>query len=622
MTRQLLWLGAMFVLGCGATARSDGFEGATAGTTPCACNAGEHCEADACVPNVCAPACGPDERCETHGGSTCTCVGGACGAPPVTACNNGVDDDGDGWVDELDPDCTDGGATEKGPGATGCNDGKDNDGDGKIDAADPQCTSGSDDEVTGPNACADACLLGAKDKGKTCTPWDSKAMTWLSKLDDGAGHMHDRARVYEMWLRTRLMPEGGVMRGQFTDGTFDTVVAYSGTRDAPIWTGILTGSEALRLMTTGATDARDQMERSIRVLDRWWRISGDKGYLARFAAPVNAPPQTLAIFDPSNPENHRNVPFEGGTWHWKGNVSRDQYQGVVYGFSLAYEATKDPAVKEMIRADVVAFVEQLMVKQTRSMRFVVDGKALPLPLQVEVDHAVFSDEEMTNGMPTLSLKTSPFDAEATGMLFFWPRPAKYLRQLPGFGWVPDIKLAGQAIQLGAAFAVALQVTDGVPAYAARRQAIQAHYDAHFEEWASIGAGWLDSSQCGDSYHGKNIAFLPAFTWTRAEKDPVRKQRIRDGVVRDAMWPEVADHKNVFFAYLYASQANPADNTAGILATHNAQLALFPVPRTRRGPWTTRQPTPRTRRATACRRSPSTSTTACPRASCGSATRGS
>jgi hypothetical protein len=61
-------------------------------------------------------------------------------AIPLPSCSNGLDDDGDGWIDADDPDCVVS-DRESGLGSGACNDGLDNDGDGRIDAADPECGS-------------------------------------------------------------------------------------------------------------------------------------------------------------------------------------------------------------------------------------------------------------------------------------------------------------------------------------------------------------------------------------------------------------------------------------------------------------------------------------------------
>jgi len=62
----------------------------------------------------------------------------------VCGCLNLLDDDGDGWVDLLDPEC-ESGLEELGVNSgDACNDGADNDGDGAVDAADVDCVEGTD----------------------------------------------------------------------------------------------------------------------------------------------------------------------------------------------------------------------------------------------------------------------------------------------------------------------------------------------------------------------------------------------------------------------------------------------------------------------------------------------
>lgn len=85
------------------------------------------------------------------------CIDGAMSAPCEVArisltqgCSDGLDNDGDGLVDQQDPQCfgprgaesvTEGGASVTAMGA--CADGLDNDGDGRIDRDDPQCRTAS-----------------------------------------------------------------------------------------------------------------------------------------------------------------------------------------------------------------------------------------------------------------------------------------------------------------------------------------------------------------------------------------------------------------------------------------------------------------------------------------------
>lgn len=66
--------------------------------------------------------------------------------PTDDACHNCEDDDGDGWVDDKDPDCAAGVEEVGTPGTTACADGVDNDGDGLTDAEDDACEGADDDD--------------------------------------------------------------------------------------------------------------------------------------------------------------------------------------------------------------------------------------------------------------------------------------------------------------------------------------------------------------------------------------------------------------------------------------------------------------------------------------------
>ena len=62
----------------------------------------------------------------------------------VDNCSDCIDNDGDGWTDTLDPDCSsDEGVEVNLTSGSTCNDGVDNDGDGLIDAADENCVDGT-----------------------------------------------------------------------------------------------------------------------------------------------------------------------------------------------------------------------------------------------------------------------------------------------------------------------------------------------------------------------------------------------------------------------------------------------------------------------------------------------
>ncbi len=111
------------------------------------------------------------------------------------ACNNCLDDDGDGWADADDPDCA-GGTEEVGYGEDACNDNVDNDGDGRRDSADSNCESGDgtdesncsnsvDDDEDGLEDEADPdCLAGGNEGDNACDDgFDSDGDGWIDLED-------------------------------------------------------------------------------------------------------------------------------------------------------------------------------------------------------------------------------------------------------------------------------------------------------------------------------------------------------------------------------------------------------------------------------------------------------
>ena len=426
-----------------------------------------------------------------------------------------------------------------------------------------------------PSLCADACLLGAERGEASCQLWDADAQAWLFEpINDGPGHLHNRARVYLPWLREQMMPAGGVMGTVFTDTSFQTAQGYSGERDPAIWTGAYLAAEALRFMSTGAPDAQSQLAETVQTLHRWWNLPGDRGYLARFAAPADSDPVVLSALPENDPEVHLNEPYEGELWHWRGNVSRDQYQGVILGYTLAYDATTDPVLRELIRADLVAFAEQLMQRERRKVN--IRTKNTRNDVTLELENVVYLESEMQQGRPTLEIDLESGEVTGHGILVFWPRPTDYVRQIRGFGWVPEVRLPSQAIQLAAAFQAALHVSAGVAGYEDRHQALANYYERQVGDWLDLASGWENTNDCGASYHGLNIAFMPAFTWARLEPNATRRAQIQRDVLQARLWQAVAEHKNSFFAFLYAAQAPEGTELGAIIDVHLEQLAQFPT----------------------------------------------
>jgi hypothetical protein len=99
--------------------------------------------------------CGPgteatcDDGADNDGDGFVDCADQDCWGGPVCgeACDNGRDDDGDGAIDCSDPDCAD--ACSGSTGDEVCDDGTDDDGDWLVDCMDPDCAAVCDGDADG-----------------------------------------------------------------------------------------------------------------------------------------------------------------------------------------------------------------------------------------------------------------------------------------------------------------------------------------------------------------------------------------------------------------------------------------------------------------------------------------
>ncbi len=432
------------------------------------------------------------------------------------------------------------------------------------------------------SACSDECTLGSSNGGKTCELFDMATASWVTP--DTASSMHDRARAYEQWLHRDGMAYGGVGNARYADpGTYSQVVSLGGLGDSAIWTGTYLAAEALRLRATGSAVARANVIDAVQTLHLWFNVSGDPGLLARFAAPSGPHPVQLTDLDCASPRTHCNVPYQGQPYDYIGQVSRDQYQGVMLGYALAYEALGegDEATRALIREDVVELVQELMKERTVQVRLTWNGVSSP-PADVTMQFVVLATREMSNGVVDLRIDSSDYaSSEMLGFQEFMPDLAHVVRQIPLMGWVPGIPRADSAIMLASFFKVGALVTDGVAGWESQHDEMVNFYDANassggnINDWLPIMSQWDYANACGEAYYGINISMEPMYNLARLETDAVLGGLIRTNVLQNRLWQDIQNTKNSFFSFIYAS--NYANAAGNVVPDAAAQLAGFPPP---------------------------------------------
>lgn len=428
--------------------------------------------------------------------------------------------------------------------------------------------------------CTDACNLGETDAGKTCELFDVTSGSWVSP--DPVASMNDRSRAYNMWLRRDGLYHGGVGNATYSDPpNYTNIVYWGGLGDSAIWTGSYLAAEALRLMDTGSPDARENVKRLVETLHLWFNVVGDPGVLARWVAPTGQGSQ--GELNCTDQFHHCGISYQGDTWDYLGHISRDQYQGVMLGYALAYEALgeHDETHRAMIREDVVELVEELMTERQVDVLITWNGTDWPRQT-ITARHMILCTREMTDGAIRMIVDSGNFgNSMMYGYQEFMPNWKDMISQLIPL-WNADIPRADSGIMLSSFFRVAMLVTDGVPSYQAQNAAFRDYYlnnslaqGGNVDYWLIMADGWFYNDDCGGSYYANNIAMQPMHNWVRLEDDPTLLGRIRSEVLVPRMWPDHENTKNPFFFYIYG--ANWPGLDPAVITIANTQLSQFPPP---------------------------------------------
>lgn len=179
-------------------------------------------------------------------------------------------------------------------------------------------------------------------------------------------------------IRQLHMPYGTVLDPVFNasepanpDGSpnpdYTAVVGYIRAGDSAIWTGHYLAAEAFRYRVlkssavvdfTRLNDALDAVRLALSGVQALVDITGTD-VLARSLVPVESP-YAEAIRTHEAGHGIYYASLDGRTYFWIGNTSRDQYSGVMFGLSVAYEMVDDPAVRAQAKKLATRIVNYLL----------------------------------------------------------------------------------------------------------------------------------------------------------------------------------------------------------------------------------------------------------------------
>jgi hypothetical protein len=139
------------------------------------------------------------------------------------------------------------------------------------------------------------------------------------------------------------MPYGAIMDPILSLPDLSQVVDYTRCGDSAIWTGHYLAAEAFRYKVTGAADALNNINNALSAIDNLINVTGGN-VLARCALPANSP-YAASISSQESANGIYNGSIFGAPWIWVGNTSRDQYVGVFFGLTVAYDMVTDQSVR-------------------------------------------------------------------------------------------------------------------------------------------------------------------------------------------------------------------------------------------------------------------------------------
>ena len=165
-------------------------------------------------------------------------------------------------------------------------------------------------------------------------------------------------------IRARHMPYGtladpGFATSDPTSPDYFTIVTYNRTGDGAIWTGHYLAAESVRYATTAdagalanATAALDGIQSLVDVTS-----PAAPDLLARSWVPQSSPYLPKIQTD----EGHNGLypsTYGGQAVYWIGNTTRDQYSGVFFGLSVAFEHV--PPLRDRAAALVTRMLDYLI----------------------------------------------------------------------------------------------------------------------------------------------------------------------------------------------------------------------------------------------------------------------
>lgn len=164
------------------------------------------------------------------------------------------------------------------------------------------------------------------------------------------------------WLDDRVverhMPWSIVLDPVTAAHDSDEIVSYTRCGDSAIWTGHYLASQAYRWNVTRHPQARENIMRSLNGIRKLLDVTS-REVLARCVIPMDSPFANDLISEESHHGIHVGV-VDSIPHFWVGNTSRDQYLGVFFGLTAAWQMVDDQEVHDWVSMLATRLLSRLL----------------------------------------------------------------------------------------------------------------------------------------------------------------------------------------------------------------------------------------------------------------------
>jgi uncharacterized protein (TIGR03437 family) len=150
-------------------------------------------------------------------------------------------------------------------------------------------------------------------------------------------------------IQAHHLPFGTILSPVYSSPESNEIVSYSRCGDSAIWTGHYLAAESFRYAVTHSPESLAAARLALKGIRTLVDVTGPDRLLSRCVLRVDSPLSAGPRDEEKQHGEYRGT-VDGVDYYWIGDTSRDQYLGVFFGLSVAYDQLPDdrPTISEIV----------------------------------------------------------------------------------------------------------------------------------------------------------------------------------------------------------------------------------------------------------------------------------